>query len=263
MQQYFNSTGYKTQGMRTELTGATGQGTLNMANEEDKDSGYLPTTFLVPQNETGAGIRPEDSTYPVIYTLNASVPSGPGIIPYNSTLWFKNTSHPLDAPFLTFGPDCVDYTGYRADGACLCFRRSPLKFDWASAENMVCMSGTGYSWGFSSFVVLLGLALEVAWVSICYMLWLDANLNSRLLRHRRSAYGVFRSSLDLAEAVRRELGDSTSAYANADLKKALEGREEIGFSVEEERGAKHVGIVPRSRKKPGLRGWVMEQEEYG
>jgi len=258
--------------VKTELTGIVVKGnyTLNDAGLPLNLRGKLPTTLL-SYAWRGAYEGVQDinhrynPTYDTEYTLNETILPSPGVIPYNSTFWYENISHPLSAPFLKPAFDCIDYTGYRRplNGSCMCFRDTPLNFDWSAADNMFCMSGAGYSWGFSSFVTLFGLALELAWVSICYLLWLDANFNSRLLRYRRNGYGTFRSTLDLAEAIHRELGGATSAYSNGELKKALEGREEIGFSVEEKTGANHIGIVPKSRKKQDLKDWVTGIEVYG
>ncbi len=41
------------------------------------------------------------------FHLNASVTSRPGVIPYNSTLWYNGTRTSLEAPFLGFRNWCV------------------------------------------------------------------------------------------------------------------------------------------------------------
>lgn len=97
--------------------------------------------------------------------------------------------------------------------------------------------------GLFQLLTLIGLALEGFWVFGCWAVWLDANVNSSLVKHRRSGFGAIRNVLDLAESINRDLGDKTCAYSNTDLERALKDCDRIGFSVGDRGHSSHIGIV--------------------
>ena len=201
--------------------------------------------------------------YPITFHLNDSIPTEPGIVPYNSTLWYAGEQHVLPAPFLPLSnSSCAANNAlFSTLGVCVCYRGQPLTYDWYSNSNMSCISGQGYSWGFSGTLVAIGLLLEAVWVGICLGLWWDANLNSRLLKQRRRGAGVLRTVLDLAESVERDLGTATCGYADGELGRALEKWEDVGFAVEDRAGRAHIGVVARGWKRGSFRG--LDGKEFG
>lgn len=194
--------------------------------------------------------------------LDDSIAPGPGVIPYNSTFWFKGVERQLDAPFLRIGTRCPPHNNFFTSfGSCVCYRGSPITYDWFSNDNMLCVGSRNYIWGFSAFLTMVGLAMESAWALGCWAMWLDANVNSKLLKHRRTGAGVIRSVLDLAESINRDLGDSTCVYCNKELEKSLDIFEHIGYSVDRKGdGVRHIGIVGESQKR---REELNEFELYG
>lgn len=153
--------------------------------------------------------------YAATFNLDRSISPGPGIIPYNSTFFHNGTSIALSAPFLNIGGKCAPHNNFFTSyGSCICYRGAPVNYDWFSNERTYCVSRRGYVWGFSSFLALVGLILEAVWAVGCYGLWLDADVNSELLKYRRSGRGVLRAVLDLAESVQRDLGIETCAYGD-------------------------------------------------
>jgi hypothetical protein len=99
--------------------------------------------------------------------------------------------------------------------------------------------------------VLVGLILEAIWAIGCWVVWLDANVNSQLVKHRRRAGGTVRNVLDLAESVNRDLGTNTCAYGDEELAAALEQCEPVGYSVDASTGCEHIGITSEGiRQRP-------------
>lgn len=169
------------------------------------------------------------------YSLDPSITPGRGIVPYNSTFWYNKAEVEIDAPFLDVGSRCTHHdTPLSALGACVCYRGEPVRRDSTllSPENIICVSEQGYVWGFSSILTLVGMILEVIWCFICWILWVDANANSELLRHRRRTDGLLRHVLDLAEAVNKELGPGCAEYSSQELEEELEKRDSVGYVVE-------------------------------
>lgn len=184
--------------------------------------------------------------YHATFILDEDIAPGPGVVPYNSTIWFNDKASSLNAPFLEVGKACpghIDF--YTSMGNCVCYRGEPLTTDWYS--ELTCVNKRAYAWGFASLITLIGLCLEAIWVVGCWGVWLDANINSRLLLWRRRGAGPLRGVLDLAESVKRDLGPDTCAYGDGQLAKELDKCEPVGYAVEEMAGGvAHIGLVSES-----------------
>ena len=195
--------------------------------------------------------------YEAIFVLDDEIALGPGIVPYNSSIWFDDRTQTLDAPFLGIGKGCVGHNNYFTRlGSWVCHRGQPITRDWYTSDNLICVNERSYAWGFSSVLVLVGLILEAIWAIGCWGAWLDANVNSELVKHRRRTGGTIRNVLDLAESVNRDLGTNTCAYGDGELAKALERCESVGFSVETKLGGggEHIGVAPEGlRQRPVTR----------
>ena len=142
-------------------------------------------------------------------------------IPYNSTLTLHDdTTLHLEAPFLAMsGRDRSEcYTNDSSQGACTCFRGKPLPVNWTYDQNLVCISDSGYVWGFSGPMTVLGLVLELVVGFGCFLLWLDYTYHCELVMMGRPGCGTIRNLLDVAGAIQRDLniqleddGDSSNA----------------------------------------------------
>ncbi|KAI8633859.1 hypothetical protein F5Y19DRAFT_471116 [Xylariaceae sp. FL1651] len=148
---------------------------------------------------------------------------GSGILPYNSTLQYRNISIHLSAPFVEFGIGDTDCTWWNSTtGECPCYRGKPLGSDWAIGREFVRIGAQGYVWGFSSFILIISLILETVWVI---------------------GIGTARHILDLAEAMNRDLGLHTSTYTDIELRDALKNCPPVGYQLGNTDGVKHIGLV--------------------
>jgi hypothetical protein len=124
-----------------------------------------------------------------------------------------------------------------------CYENETLPADFTS--NHQCLTRPSFVWGFSSLLTYILLCLHLVWTLGMFLLWLDANVYSELCRRGRRMHGSFRNVLDLAEAVREELGDALCAYSDTELARQLEkSRTGLRFytSCDEDKGVAHIGI---------------------
>jgi hypothetical protein len=134
-------------------------------------AGIYPETQknLVPAHDLVA-IRSSMIAYNATLELDTAIAPGPGIVPYNSTLWFNGTGYELSAPFLNADRACSWFGDPL--GSCLCYDDNPIYTDWRTnltGANMKCINdNNSYIWGFSSFICLIGLALEIWWIFGCW-----------------------------------------------------------------------------------------------
>ncbi|POS75917.1 hypothetical protein DHEL01_v205684 [Diaporthe helianthi] len=177
-------------------------------------------------------------------------------VPYNSTLWWKGSVIPLEAPFLNFPAREEDCPWSTLSGLCVCYQDTPLTSDFQNRKNLICISEEGYVWGFSSMITLIGLILEVCWIVGCFGMWLDVHINSNMFRMNRRGSGVVRNILDIGGAIRTDLGRDTGAYRNSALLKELEKLPPVGYEVVDEGQQGRISIVsmPGARRRgPGLK----------
>lgn len=174
-------------------------------------------------------------------------------VPYNSTLWWNGSAIPLEAPFLNLPPRAEDCNWFDLTGMCLCYRDALLTSDFRGDDNLICISETGYVWGFSSMITLIGVILEVCWIVGCFGMWLDLHINSSLFRMNRRGSGVVRNILDLGGAIRNDLGRDTGAYENSALLKELEKLPPVGYEVTDDgqRGRISIVSMPGARRRGG------------
>ncbi|KAI0100073.1 hypothetical protein GGR51DRAFT_533748 [Nemania sp. FL0031] len=180
--------------------------------------------------------------YNTTFLLDPKVRTGERVVPYNSTLWWDNTRLALGAPFLEIGADCQWSDG--SLGLCLCLDGNVISKDFRNSKH-ICLNDTGYRWGFSSFVVLIGIALETTWLLICTTMWFVIVTKSELVKMQRPGTGVIRGILDIAGAINSSIGADTGAYAEDELKKELEKCPPIGYELDDVNGAGHQRILLR------------------
>lgn len=269
MQRYLNRSGVDTYFHDTSLTSEPGPQSLDM------DSLYLswqglPATLYgwqytgidqieevnLKTDKVAYKPGPEDwqiLEYSATFSLDPTIGPGPGIVPYNSTFWYDGKATELTAPFLNLGTSCSPHNNYFTSlGSCVCYNGRPIPYDWYSEENMVCVAKRGYVWGFASFITLIALVIEATWAFGCWFIWLDANVNSTLLKKRRPNWGILRNALDLAESVNRDLGVNTCLYSDKELERELDKCEYVGYAVEERGDISHIGIYSEGKERPRL-----------
>ncbi|GAW17797.1 hypothetical protein ANO14919_072640 [Xylariales sp. No.14919] len=169
---------------------------------------------------------------------------GPGIVPYNSTLVLENKKLSLPAPFLSFGIGEFDCSWWDSStGECPCYLGKPLEADWAITDQYSCIGASGYVWGFSSFILAIGVVLEAVWIIGCWVTRWRTTVGSNLIENNRRNIGTVRNLLDLAEAINQDLGPDTSIYTDVELRDALRKCPPVGYELESRGGLKHIGLV--------------------
>lgn len=79
-----------------------------------------------------------------------------------------------------------------------------------------------------------------------YAVWMDANINSELVRYGRKIRGPFRAAADLVEAMNETLGHEYCAYKDKEIAKALEDsgdRVRYYSSLTDDDETLHIGMT--------------------
>ena len=141
-----------------------------------------------------------------------------------------------------------------------CYENHSLPRDLTSIAK--CLPEPYFVWGWSSLLLYITLALQLAWTIGMFGVWLDANLNSQLCRSGRKVRGYFRAAADISEAMRETLGDEFCAYSDAQIAKELR-KEQNGLryytSYAKDEDVFHIGIS--STQRNGLR--IRDDMTYG
>lgn len=167
---------------------------------------------------------PESTSWTQFALGNVSRESLPaGEMPYNSTLWLDGNAISLSAPFVDFGHNCAGNNPFGSLGNCICYKGQPIPLDLLGEERAVCNTAPGYVWGFSSYLLRLGLAFEATWMACCLICYLWLSLRGGLTRNKiiRNA-GPMKFALELSEAV-CEIDETASALSEDGLKARLKG----------------------------------------
>ena len=123
-------------------------------------------------------------------------------------------------------------------------------FDRFYASQIICLpDGNEYQWGASWEMLVVVLALQVAWGFAMLFVRVEASARSPLVKQGRKM-GLYTALLDLSGPLRARLerqGESHSAghaYSEADLKKIVDSMESVGYEVGD--GVLGDGRGPRS-----------------
>lgn len=96
-------------------------------------------------------------------------------------------------------------------------------------NNVVCIAGNTYQWGFSTGASMVFLILNSIWAIGTYSVWIAVTHKSELFR-KRGYFGLYRATVDMAEAVTTELGTEIGAYSNKEIKDKLK-KSNIKYNV--------------------------------
>lgn len=159
-------------------------------------------------------------------------------VSYKSTLRVDNTYSSLDAQFLDLNHTCgagptklgtVTTIG-RSTNFCICYQGLASTSDFRTDTDLTCIRKDGYLWGFAGVLALIGtitlgrgllrsLARCSRQHSLFRMAW------------KAALPGNLRNVLDVASAVRRDLGEDAGAHANEELEGALARCEPVRWQV--------------------------------
>ncbi|KAL8750193.1 MAG: hypothetical protein Q9184_006510 [Pyrenodesmia sp. 2 TL-2023] len=130
------------------------------------------------------------------------------------------------------------------------------------ATDTYCFAKSFFVWGFSSIVLYVILSLQIIWTVGMYAVWMDANINSELVRYGRKLRGPFRAAADLVEAMNETLGHEYCAYKDKEIAKALEesgDRLRYYSSLRDDDEALHIGMT----SEPSAYVYLSRKRVYG
>jgi hypothetical protein len=115
-----------------------------------------------------------------------------------------------------------------------------------------CVPQTGYQWGFSSVWVLTTTVALIVWSMAMYILWLDASMYSPLQRSGRRL-GKWTAVVDLAGAMKNELGANMSTYSDSELRNCVNDAAPVCYTTSHdyEIGADRVVLSSTEANKLG------------
>lgn len=130
-----------------------------------------------------------------------------------------------------------------------------------NASNYNCVAEQNvYQWGFSGEWVLVVICINSFWIFGLWILWLDTELKSQLVRAGRRM-GTYRAIADISEAMREDLGDNLCAYSDRELASAVKRRGPVKYYVTEGKGDEPSRIGLSSRRSEKVE--VAWGKEYG
>lgn len=121
----------------------------------------------------------------------------------------------------------------------LFYAELPQNFNCVAEQNV-------YEWGFSSEWVLIAGCLNSLWLFGLWILWLDADTQSQFCKKGRRM-GTYRAIVDIAEAIREDLGENLAAYSEEELAAALRQQSKIKYYATEPKASSiaHFGLSSR------------------
>ena len=131
----------------------------------------------------------------------------------------------------------------------------------SSIDNVVCLQGLGYQWGFSSVLTSIFLGCNTVWLIGMAITWRSLLSRSEFVKKRRTM-GKYRATVDLAEAIREELGSSVCVLSDTALERELKERLSIRYHVYEETDKDHLHIGLSSMSPNGPRVGLEYDTKY-
>ncbi|KAL9122368.1 MAG: hypothetical protein Q9187_001085 [Circinaria calcarea] len=119
-----------------------------------------------------------------------------------------------------------------------------------------------YHWGFSAGWIIAVASVNSAWLIGLWIIWVDADHNSQLCRKGRRM-GVYRGMVDIAEAIKENLGTDLCAYSEAELAAAVKRQGPIKYYVSDVEDGQpgHIGLSSRQSAKVKL-SWEQKRSIF-
>ncbi|MCJ1355697.1 MAG: hypothetical protein MMC33_005689 [Icmadophila ericetorum] len=192
---------------------------------------FAETTFQVDA-EDNSGVNKsilvqEDGPYPLLWeSLNETLKKPVSI-------WTT-----ASASQIIFSYSCSQNNSTCPDGIqeanVTCFRDlNGTLYDWTytdSLDNVICLQGFGYQWGFSSVMIAVFLCCNTFWIVGMFISW-EVLMNKSHFMKKPRLLGRYRAIVDLGEAIREELGPNISALSDSTLEKELKKRPAVRYHV--------------------------------
>lgn len=122
-------------------------------------------------------------------------------------------------------------------------------------SHSTCKPSETYQWGFSYIFLFMVAIFNFLWSSIMVAMWLDTRRRSRMYRNGRRP-GLLRSVLDLAAAVREELGPDAEILEEAELKERLSASGSLLEVPKGELRIRRMGTEHMDRRRTSQRSWM-------
>lgn len=118
-----------------------------------------------------------------------------------------------------------------------------------------CKPSETYQWGFSYIFLFMVAIFNFLWSFIMIAMWLDTRRGSRMYRSGRRP-GLLRSVLDLAAAVREELGSDAEILGEVELRERLTASGSMLEVPKGELRIRRVETEDMDRWRTGQRSWT-------
>ena len=128
-------------------------------------------------------------------------------------------------------------------------------------DNWTCEVQTErFAWGFSYLWLTITVGITSSWLFGLWVLWIDADHNSQFCRKGRRM-GHYHAVLDIANALREELGQNTGAYSEEELYKLVKRLPLFKYHIEEEDALQHANRISLSTR-PSTKVQLHWNKEY-
>ena len=113
--------------------------------------------------------------------------------------------------------------------------------DFQIDSDVQCIPSGKFQWGFSSEACLVFFCLNVLWATGTFSVWVHMNRKSELCQKGRQL-GKYRAVVDLAEAIRYDLGNDICAYSEKELESELAKFSGVKYGVSYRDSICHIGL---------------------
>jgi hypothetical protein len=113
--------------------------------------------------------------------------------------------------------------------------------DFQVPSGVQCIPSGKFQWGFSSEVCLVFFGLNVLWDIGTFSVWVYMNRKSEMCQKGRQL-GKYRAVVDLAEAIRHDLGNDICAYSEKELDNELAKSSGVKYGVSYRDSICHIGL---------------------
>lgn len=204
-----------------------------------------------PANHTKSYAQPESGNQKP-WVFNALIAREPGVMPYNSSITINGSTYALPPPLLRFAPPWYpsEYDTLQSEYSTYIQPCYNLELSPSIDSAVYCIADEGYIWGFSQYLLIVGLIAEIIWIWSLYIVWLNANVRSTLIKRGIGFSNIHRNMANFVQLMQEDLVDDLNCLSDQQFKESLEGIGDVGLEMKTWKSGESSGWTLTGRRDP-------------